>query len=278
MSGMHDFGDAESLALDREEPDFADERSAARDAWRQSLPHQDFKMEERPAHPLQGGKPKRDIRRVAVLALIAWLVLTLLGLLLWQKFLSPQPIVEPLAAAAAPVSRPAMPAPRQNAAKIGAASAAAGRAAPPMLATRTNASAPFAAQQSATAPDAPASAPSGRKSAAPALDPRAINQKSAPPEETLAAKVARLEAEVKALTARSRPESAHKPVAAGHGRKARDLSVLGMSSTSVWVTQPDGRATELQVGDRFRNGEVIQRIDQQAQVIETDHGRYKVNL
>ncbi|AOZ52582.1 hypothetical protein BKX93_22925 [Chromobacterium vaccinii] len=92
------------------------------------------------------------------------------------------------------------------------------------------------------------------------------------------AKVARLELEVKELAARSRPASPRKAAIGGHGQKARDVSVLGMSSTSVWVTQPDGRAAELQVGDRFRNGEVIQRIDQQAQVIETDHGRYKVNL
>lgn len=272
MSGMHDFGDAESLALDREGPGFADERAMARDAWRQPPPLQDFGMEEKPGNALTEERPKRDLRRVAALALIAWLVLILLGMLLWQKFVSPQPIAEPLISASRQTGPPTMPAPRRIAAKAGGASEAGGRTALPALGARTPASGPLPARQSATQPDAPASAPASRP------DAPIVSAKPMPAGETLEAKVARLELEVKELAARSRPASPRKAAIGGHGQKARDVSVLGMSSTSVWVTQPDGRAAELQVGDRFRNGEVIQRIDQQAQVIETDHGRYKVNL
>lgn len=139
---------------------------------------------------------------------------------------------------------------------------------PAQLAPSAKAITPDSAAPSAAASPAPAPAPAAK---APASD------------ESLEAKVERLEREVRSLKAlaksgaqgvRSAKDGQQKKVADG----ASAHKVVGMSAASVWVKQANGKTTELKVGDHFKNGEVIQSIDQQAQVVETDRGRYKVSF
>ncbi|UDM18840.1 hypothetical protein [Vogesella sp. XCS3] len=133
------------------------------------------------------------------------------------------------------------------------------------------------------APSAKAITPAPAATSAGTSPARVPAAKMSASEESLEAKVERLEREVRSLKAlaksgaqgvRAAKDGQQKKVADG----ASAHRVVGMSAASVWVTQANGKTAELKVGDRFKNGEVIQSIDQQAQIVETDRGRYKVSF
>ncbi|OHX10190.1 hypothetical protein BI347_20495 [Chromobacterium sphagni] len=309
MSGAHDFGDAESLALDEDRLSFEDEPPVARNASRVAAAsaHQDLKFDDEPMDSPQPAPPKRDTKRIALLVLIGGVVLVMLTKPLWQKALSPQPIEEsaqsPAMRSIEPIKPAAMTTPAQPAHPVSVASFGAGAASQPAAPAQSQptlltsggsaAPSPLIAPQADAAAESPEPAllaPSAKKTALsreqPAVsgDADASQPKAAAPEETLEAKVARLEKEVKTLRARNRQFAQAKGSGSGHAQKARadggsgGSKVLGMSSTSVWVKKANGGTAELRVGDHFRNGEVIQSIDQQSQVVETDRGRYKVSF
>lgn len=152
--------------------------------------------------------------------------------------------------------------------------------------------APMAIQQPKTVPSAdgrPAQLAPSTKAITPASTVPSAEASPAPvakapaPEESLEAKVERLEREVRSLKALAKAGvQGARVVKGGQQKKVADgasaQKVVGMSAASVWVKQANGKTAELKVGDHFKNGEVIQSIDQQAQVVETDRGRYKVSF
>ncbi|UTH74124.1 hypothetical protein [Chromobacterium sp. IIBBL 290-4] len=215
------------------------------------------RVEEAARKQAEPHRPKRDYRKIILLVLIAWLSLAAAGLFLWQKFSGYPPL--PLEAAAKPpvsiVLDKRAPAPQ----------ASMPAAAPALQAHPANAG--------ASAKPVMASAPQSLAARQPAVVSQAARKPGADLER-LEDRVAKLEQELHALSGRghgrARPS---KPQAAHDAGK-----VVGMSSTSVWVRKAGGEMIELRVGDRFRGSEVIQRIDQQAQLIETDRGSYKAGL
>ncbi|MBW7568735.1 hypothetical protein KIF53_17510 [Chromobacterium subtsugae] len=317
MSGAHDFGDAESLALDEDRLSFEDEPPVARNASRtMAAPaHQDLKFDDEPMDSPPAAQPKKDAKRIALLALIGGVVVVMLTKPLWQKVLNPPPVEDPAPTAMRPMdpvkpmvnTPPAQLTHQAAPASLGSASvaqppSAAAPSQPPALLQPGANPGQAAASPSPLQPDAAADAaaepallaPSAKKTAlsrepaaggdADASQPKAAQAKEAAQPESLEAKVARLEKEVKTLRERNRQMAsrgagqARAPKAHGDGGKDAGSKVLGMSSTSVWVKKSNGGTAELRVGDHFRNGEVIQSIDQQAQVVETDRGRYKVSF
>ncbi|WP_434627744.1 hypothetical protein [Chromobacterium sp. CV08] len=303
MNGVHDFGDAESLALDDDRLGFEDEPPVARSAAKPAAAasHQELKFEDESDEPPAAEAPKRNAQRIALLVLIGGVVLVMLGKPIVQKFFMPQPIPDTGQAAPMQSMEAARPLPSAQQQLQPAVAAPAVVQPPPQAApvtlspaTTPAAASPLAAEASAPekepallAPSAGKSALGGKAVAAErAADGDASQPKAAAPEETMEAKVARLEKEVKTLTARNRQLSAAKSSRSGHAERAQQKTrggdgaskVLGMSATSVWVRKANGSAAELRVGDHFKNGEVIQSIDQQAQVVETDRGRYKVSF
>ena len=320
MSGAHDFGDAESLALDEDRLSFEDEPPVARNAGRPAAAaaHQDLKFDDEAMDAPPAAAPKKDTKRIALLVLIGGVVAVMLTKPLWQKMLTTQPIEEPAQTAMQPVeqakpmamSQPALPTHQASAASFGSAAPqpaalpqAQPQSPPPALlqpGANTAAPSPSLLQPQADAATGAGAQepallePSAKKTAlsrepaargdADASQPKAAQAKDAAQPETMEAKVARLEKEVKTLRERNRQMAARGAGQAraqkshGDGGKEAGSKVLGMSSTSVWVKKPNGGTAELRVGDHFRNGEVIQSIDQQAQVVETDRGRYKVSF
>ncbi|MGC0153493.1 hypothetical protein ACPRNU_13605 [Chromobacterium vaccinii] len=304
MNGVHDFGDAESLALDDDRLGFEDEPPVARSAAKpaSAASHQELKFEDESDETFATEAPKRNTQRIVLLVLIGGVVLVMLGKPIAQKFFMTQPIPDTGQAAPMQAMEPARPLPTaQQQLQPPAAAAPAlvqpAQAAPTTLSPATTAPAtasPLVVEASAPEKEQALLAPSAGKAALggkavaverPA-DGDASQPKAAAPEETMEAKVARLEKEVKTLTARNRQLSAAKSTRSGHAERAQQKTrggdgaskVLGMSATSVWVRKANGSAAELRVGDHFKNGEVIQSIDQQAQVVETDRGRYKVSF
>ncbi|SUX55934.1 hypothetical protein [Chromobacterium vaccinii] len=288
MRRAHDFGDAESLALDADRLGFEDEPPAIRGGQEQEDARRSSQGEDRKASQPRRDKPVRDLRKVALLVLIGWLLAAMAALFFWQRFVGLQPIP-----AAAKGTEPAMA--TMGAVPPAQPSLRAEAAAPPPLARLETQQASMPAARSQPAVLAPQAAKlgghGGQAASAPAAKAmpthrpdgeRVLFSKPARMEDSLEAKVARLEKEVKALSDRSRAASPHQAGAGGVGKKpraSRDVSkVVGMSSTSVWVRRANGAMAELQVGDRFKNDEVIQRIDQQAQTVETDRGHYKVGF
>lgn len=247
MRKGQDFGEAESLALEG-------------DALEPPMVEAGGHVEERAGKQAEPRRPARDYRKMVLLVLIAWLSLAAAGLFLWQKFSGYPPL---------PVEAEAKPLVSIAPDKRGPAPQASMPAAAPALQLR-----PANAGVSAKPVMASASAP---QSLAATQAPVAISRPALKPVADMARledRVAKLEQEIKTLSGRGHAQArTPKPQAAHDAGK-----VVGMSSTSVWVRKAGGEMVELRVGDRFRGSEVIQRIDQQAQLIETDRGSYKAGL
>ncbi|AXE32465.1 hypothetical protein DK842_22640 [Chromobacterium phragmitis] len=316
-TGLRDqnFGDAESLALDDMLHSGSEEPPAARGAQRH-LAHEEvlsFDEAEEQLDPSHTPHKQNNVQRIALLALIGCAAAAMVGHSLWQKFAAASPADAPAATEFQAIAHPSVsktetspPSHEINAvapAKETMASDGAMQAQPappaqtismpqilppsakPLAQRETGQSASMPTQTAAQAEQSKAQPDSNTSQSSPTLSGSAqtAREASSGQAESPEEKIARLEKEISRLRAASRPKPHGSQTAKNvRPKKAEEQpgtsKVLGMSATSVWVRQKNGKALELKVGDRFKNGEVIQRIDQQTQVVETDRNRYQVNF